>query len=161
MLRVRARRVDREATADGIYGIIVSAAVMAASHARSAVAVALSVLVTLIVYWAAERYAGLLAERIHEGHRLDRRQVRRHLTRGWEIVTASWLPLLVLVLLRSVGTSLSAAIGWALGCSTALLCVAGWEMGRQSALSTGERLLSAATAGMFGVLMILLKALLH
>jgi hypothetical protein len=159
-LRLRTRRVDREATAAGIYGVIVGAAVMASSHARSAVAVAVTVLVTLTVYWAAERYAGIVAERIHEGRRLNRHEVRRHLTRGWEIVTASMLPLLVLVLLRRAGMGLNPAIVWALVCCTGLLSLAGWEIGR-GRLSTRERLLSAATAGTFGVLMIVLKAMLH
>jgi hypothetical protein len=158
---VRTRRVDREATAAGIYGVIVSAAVMAASHARSAAAVALSVLLTLTVYWAAERYAGLVAERIHEGHRPSGRRAWSYLTSGWEIVTASTLPLVVLVILRAAGMGLSAAIGWALVCSTGLLCVAGWEMGRHGQLTTLERMASATVAGTFGALMIILKTLLH
>ena len=86
-------RDDEESTADGIYGVIVSAAVMAASHAETAVALAAAVLITLAIYWGAERYARLVAERIHNGHRPNRAQVRRQLTSGWEIVTASALPL--------------------------------------------------------------------
>lgn len=49
----------------------------------------------------------------------------------------------------------------ALICSTALLCVAGWAVGRDGRLSTGERVVSAAVAGMFGVFFIALKTLLH
>jgi len=141
--------------------VIVGAAVLATAHAESAVGTVLAVLVTLIIYWAAERYARLVAERIHRGHRPDRRQVRRQLTAGWEIVTASALPLIVLVVLRLFGADLNVAVGWALAGSTLLLCVAGWEIGRHGQLTGLERLVSAVTAGMFGVLMILLKTLLH
>ena len=63
------RHRDPEATASGIYGIIVSAAVLSASNADKAYKVMIAVLVTLTIYWGAERYARIVAERIHEGHR--------------------------------------------------------------------------------------------
>ncbi len=49
----------------------------------------------------------------------------------------------------------------ALVASTVLLALAGWEIGRDGRLSTRERLVSAAVASLFGVAMVLLKALLH
>ncbi len=161
VVRAGSRRPDEESTAAGIYGIIVSAAVMAASHAEGAGTLAVAVLVTLVIYWVAERYARLVAERIHDGRRPTWSQVRRQLTTGWEIVTASALPLVVLVLVDLLGASLYAAVLAALACSTLLLCLAGWAIGRAGQLSTGERVASAAAAGGFGVAMILLKALLH
>ncbi|MER7006041.1 hypothetical protein ABT297_23780 [Dactylosporangium sp. NPDC000555] len=150
-----------ESTAAGIYGVIVSAAVMASSHAGSATALVVAVAVTLIVYWSAERYARLVAERIHEGHRPAWRQVGQQLTTGWEIVTASALPVAVLVVLRLMGIDLYLAVIWALVCSTLLLCLAGWDVGRRGQLTGPERLASAAATGMFGVMMILLKVVLH
>lgn len=155
------RRPSEESTAAGIYGVIVSAAVMAASHADSATAVAVAVLVTLVVYWAAERYSRLVAERIHDGRRPTWRQVRLQLTTGWEIVTASALPLVVLAVMALLGADLYVAVLAALGCSTLLLCLAGWQVGRQGQLSTIERIVSATVAGIFGIAMIVLKALLH
>lgn len=150
-----------EATAAGIYGVIVSAAVMAATHAPTATAVVAAVLVTLCVYWAAERYALIVAERIHEGHRPSWRIVWRRMTGGWELVTASVLPLLVLVLARVLGAELRTAVLCGLTCSTVVLCGAGWHVGRGGRLTTAERLISSAIAGFFGVGLILLKALLH
>jgi hypothetical protein len=128
---------DAESTAAGIYGVIVSAAVMAASHATRVVVVAVAVLVTLVVYWSAERYARLVAERIHDGRRPSWHQVRQELTGLYGAVLA------------------------ALTCSTVLLCLAGWEIGRDGRLTTRERLVSAGVAGLFGLSMVLLKALLH
>ena len=154
-------RPDEEATAAGIYGVIVCSAVMAASHADSAAAVCISVVVTLVVYWAAERYARLVAERIHRGHRPSWAQVRHQLASGWEIVTASTLPLVVLAALGFLGAPVRNAVLWALGVSTVLLCLAGWEIGREGRLAPLERLATAAVAGAFGAAMILLKALLH
>lgn len=157
----RMTRHSEEATASGIYGVIVSAAVMAAAHQNTVVAVEVSVLVTLVVYWAAERYARVVAERIHQGHRPTWTQVRQQLTVGWEIVTASALPLTVLAVLGLLGRDVDVAVLWALICSTVLLCIAGWEMGRNGQLTRRERVASAATAGAFGALMVVFKAVLH
>lgn len=158
---VRVARHTEEATASGIYGVIVSAAVMAAAHQDTVAAVEVAVLVTLVIYWAAERYSRVVAERIHQGHRPNWQQVRSQLTTGWEMVSASVLPLAVLAAGGLLGAEVFAAVLWALTCSTVLLCVAGWEMGRNGQLTTRERLASAATAGMFGVVLIGLKAILH
>jgi hypothetical protein len=157
----RVARPTEEGTAAGIYSVIVSGAVMAASHARSAVAVTVAVLVTLIVYWSAERYSRLMAARIHDGHRPHWPQVRFHLTRGWEIVTASFLPLAVLLLLSLVGVGLDAATLAALSCITVLLFLTGWEMGWHGRLSTMTRIGSASVAALFGIALTVLKAMLH
>jgi hypothetical protein len=159
--RLGLTRDAEESTAAGIYGLIVSAAVMAASHAASAAAMIVAVLVTLAIYWAAERYARLVAERIHAGHRPTWRQIRVQLTAGWEMVATSALPLAVLAVLRLAGVDLGHAVLWAMVCSTLLLCVAGWEIGRHGQLTVAERLVSTAVAGVFGVALILLKAALH
>ena len=150
-----------ESTAAAIYGVIVGAAVMAASHADSALKVTVAVLVTLVIYWVAERYSRLVAERIHAGRRPSWGQARRQLTAGWELVTASALPLAVLAALSLAGARLYAAVLAALVTSTVLLCAAGWQMGRNGQLTGPERVVSAAVAGAFGVVMILLKAVLH
>ena len=150
-----------EATAAGIYGVIVSAAVMAATHAPSAAATVVAVLVTLSIYWAAERYARIVAKRIHEGHRPSRQAIMEQLTGGWEFITTSFLPLAVLVMARLLGAGLRTAVVWALVCSTVLLCVAGWHIGRDGRLTTGERFLSSSIAGIFGIGLIVLKAFLH
>ena len=112
---------SEESTAAGIYGVIVSSAVMAASHAATAAAATVAVLVTLVIYWGAERYARIVAERIHSGRRPDRRELRHQLTTGWEMVTASFLPLAVLDVARLLGAQLSTALLAGLSCSTLLL----------------------------------------
>jgi predicted membrane protein len=150
-----------ENMAAGIYGVIIGAAVMATSHGESSTAVALAVLVTLIVYWAAERYARLVAERVHDGRGLTLHEVRVQLTSGWTIVTASALPLAVLVAGDLLGFEAQVAVFLALAASTLLLFGVGWEIGREASLSTGERILMAMGAGAFGVVMVVLKALLH
>jgi hypothetical protein len=150
-----------ESTAAAIYGVIISAAVMASAHAETAVAVVVAVLVTLVIYWGAERYARLVAERIHQGHRPSWAQVRHQMTEGWAMVSASYLPLAVLSVLTLLGVGLYRAVVSALVCSTVLLCLAGWAMGRHGQLTLRERVASTAVAGAFGVVMIVLKSTLH
>ena len=157
----RAWTPTEESTAAGIYGVIVGAAVMAAAHQKSAAGLATAVLFTLVVYWAAERYARLVAERIHQNHRPSWRDVRRQLTLGWEMVTASALPLAVLLVTSLLGARLYVAVLSGLGTSTVILVGSGWEMGRNGKLTGRERLVAATVAGMFGLAMIFLKALLH
>lgn len=152
---------DREATASGIYGVIVSAAVMSASNAEKAYQVMIAVLGTLIIYWSAERYARIVAERIHEGHRPNWTSVRYQLTHGWEMVTASTLPLITLAVMTLFGAKVGTAVIAALICSTVLLCLAGWSIGRRGRLSTRERVISTMVAGTFGALFVVLKTLLH
>jgi hypothetical protein len=158
---LRMTRATEENTAAGIYGVIVASSVMAAAHAETAIAVDLAVLVTLVIYWGAERYARVVAQRIHDGHRPDRSQLRRQLTTGWTMVSATTVPLVVLLIVRLLGAGLNVAILSALACSTVLLSIAGWEIGRDGRLSRGERFASAAIAAAFGVALILLKMLLH
>ncbi|MEV0902592.1 hypothetical protein [Actinoplanes sp. NPDC049802] len=158
---VRLRHENEEATASGIYGLIVGAAVLVTSHATTAIRMEIAVLTTLIIYWLAERYARIVAERIHQGHRPTWRTVRRQLTTGWEMVTASGLPLLVLILVRLAGVSLENSVLAALVCTTVLLGFSGWLIGSNGRLQPAERMLSILVAGGFGAALIVLKTFLH
>jgi hypothetical protein len=158
---VRARLAEEAATADAIYGIIVSSAVMASVHGQGVLQLALATLFTLLIYWTAERFAHVMAQRIVHAPRLGWQELRRELGEGWELVTASFIPLAVLVGSRMLGATVSGAVNAALLCSTALLAAAGWRVGQEADLSLPSRLLSAAIGGAFGGAMIALKTLLH
>ncbi|MFF5295886.1 hypothetical protein [Paractinoplanes globisporus] len=158
-LWIRLRHETAEGTAAGIYGVIVSSAVLVTAHAETAYKLDIIVVVTLAIYWAAERYARVVAERIHEGHRPAWHVVREQLTTGWEIISLSVLPLLVLLIARGVGAEMAGAVLSALITSTVLLCLAGWRMGAK--LHPAERILSTVVAGTFGAVMIILKIALH
>jgi hypothetical protein len=144
----------------GIYGIIVASAVLAAggSHLRTA-PLAVTVLVTLLVYWAAEGYAELLGEQAHAGRLPTWSQVRASLVTIWPMVTASYVPLASLLVARLLGADTRTAATVALEVAIVSLLVHGWVAGRASQLR-GLRLLAVTlVAGAFGVMMILLKLL--
>ena len=134
---------------------------LSASHASSTLQLELSVLITLTIYWSAERYSRLIAERIHEGHKPTWAHVREQLTSGWELVTASFLPLVVLAAMNFTGADLDRSVLGALVCSTVLLGLAGWEIGADGDLRTMERIGFSLAAASFGIVFIALKALLH
>jgi hypothetical protein len=148
-------------TANGIYGVIVGTGVMAADSGSTVGRLAVAVLVTLIVYWAAERYAHVAARRIVLRRKLTRGELRREFSDGWEIVTASYLPVLVLVTSSLLGADLFGSVRNALIFSTVLLSFSGWRVGREADLPLVQHLVSMAVAGAFGVVMIVLQTFLH
>lgn len=157
-----ARELREESrTANGIYGVIVGTGVMATDNGTTVGRLAVAVLVTLVVYWAAERYAHVVARRIVLRRRLTRAELRRELSDGWELVTASYLPLLVLVASSLLGADLLGSVRNALVFSAVLLGLSGWRVGREAEFSLPQGLLSAAIAGAFGVVMIALQTFLH
>jgi hypothetical protein len=144
----------------GIYGTIVASAVLAAGGAYlRTVQLAVAVVVTLLVYWAAEGYAELLGEHAHAGRLPTRRHVQASLAAIWPMVSASYLPLLALLVTRILGADTRTAATVALVVAIALLLVQGWLGGKASQLRGLRLLVVTLIAGAFGVAMILLKLL--
>ena len=144
--------------AAGIYGTIVTAAVLAAGgNALSTTSMAVTVVVTLVVYWLAEQYAELIGEHTHAGRIPSASQVRLSLRETWPMVTASYLPLVALLVARALGASSVNAALIALVVAVVLLILHGHAAGRAAAL-TGTRLfLVTGTAGLLGLAMVVLK----
>jgi hypothetical protein len=144
----------------GIYGTIVASAVLAAGGAHLAtLPLAVAVLVTLLVYWAAEGYAELLGE-AHAGHLPTWAHVRASLATIWPMVSASYIPLLSLLVARVLGADTKTAATVALVVAIVLLLVQGWAGGKASQLRGLRLLVVTLIAGAFGVVMILLKLLI-
>jgi hypothetical protein len=146
--------------AAGIYGAIITAAIIAAvgSQLRTA-ALAVSVLVTLVVYWVAEEYAELLGEQATGGHLPTWAYVRAALAHTWPMVSASYLPLLALVLARLAGASASAAANYGLAAAVLLLTFHGWSAGRASHLRGWQLAGVTSIAAALGLVMVVLKDL--
>jgi hypothetical protein len=144
--------------ASGIYGTIITAAVLAAvgDHVP-AVPLAVSILVTLLVYWLAEEYAELLGEQLEGGHLPTWADVRTALATTWPMVSASYLPLLALVLAHLLGASSPAAANVGLVAAIVLLMIYAWSAGRAARLKGRHLLVITSVAGALGLLMIILK----
>jgi hypothetical protein len=146
--------------AAGIYGAIVTAAILAAVGSRlPTAALVVSVVVTLLVYWVAEEYAELLGEQVEGGVLPTWAYIRGALAATWPMVSASYAPLLALVLARLAGASAAAAANVGLAVATVLLATHGWSAGRSSQLRGRQLLLATSVAAALGLVMIVLKDL--
>ncbi len=150
--------------AAGIYGAIITAAILAAAGGKlPTAALAVSVLVTLLVYWIAEEYAEVLGEQATGGQLPTRASIRAALTSTWPMVSASYLPLLALLAARLAGASPAVAANVGLVVAVILLSFHGWSAGRASQLRGGRLVGAVVIAAALGLVMVVLKdlVLLH
>ena len=146
--------------AAGIYGAIITAAILdtAGGHLSTA-ALVVSVVVTLLVYWLAEEYAEVLGEQVQGGRLPSRASIWGALAATWPMVTASYAPLLALVLARLAGASDLVAANVGLAAAVILLTVHGWLAGRAARLRGRQLFFATSVAAALGIVMILLKDL--
>ncbi|MBO0818258.1 MAG: hypothetical protein J2P30_24250 [Actinobacteria bacterium] len=146
--------------ASGIYGAIITAAIVDTAGGRlSTAALVVSVVITLLVYWLAEEYAELLGEQAAGGRLPTRAYVREALAATWPMVSASFLPLLALVLARLAGASASVAANIGLVAAIVLLIAHGWLAARAAKLRGWRLLFAVSIAAALGLVMIALKDL--
>lgn len=148
--------------ASGIYGTILTAAVIAAGgNVLSTAALEVTVLVTLVVYWVAEQYAELLGEHTYQGRLPGGAQIRASFSSSFTMVSASFVPLLTLLVARGLGADALGAAELALVVCLILLVYHGYSAGRAAGLKGFTLFCATATAALLGVAMIILKALLQ
>ena len=146
--------------AAGIYGAIITAAILDTAGDRlSTGALVAAVVITLLVYWLAEEYAELLGEQATGGKLPSRAYVREALAATWPMVSASFLPLLAVVLARLAGASAYAAANIGLAAAILLLTVHGWLAARAAKLHGWRLLFTVSVAVALGLVMVLLKDL--
>ena len=161
-LPVGDREVKHRRVLSWIYGLVVCSAVLAASATlASGWQVTTYVFVSLLVYWAAESYAHLLATRTVLARGLHRREILDTLAQGWQLVSASYLPLAVVVVATVLGAEVVSVVLAGLIASTILLFLRAGTPATSPGLRGASLLLSALTAGLFGLIMIGLKYGLH
>jgi hypothetical protein len=143
-----------------IYGAIVTAAILdtVGGHVSTA-ALVVSVVVTLLVYWLAEEYAEVLGEQVEGGRLPSRASIREALAATWPMISASFAPLVALVLARLAGASELAAANVGLVVAVVLLTLHGWLAGRAAQLRGWPLLFATSFAAALGLVMILLKDL--
>jgi hypothetical protein len=146
--------------AAGIYGAIITAAILdtAGGHVSTTVLV-ISVVVTLLVYWIAEEYAEVLGEHTAGGRLPSWASIRGSLVSTWPMVSASYAPLLAVVLATVAGASALTAANVGLVVAIVLLTVHGWLAGRAAQLRGRKLVLVSSVAAGLGLVMILLKDL--
>lgn len=153
-----------ERVADAVYGTILVIAVVAAlskDHAAGAGAILGGALATSLVFWIVHVYAEVLSRRTAGDTTPSWPLIRTAAYQEWPLVEAALAPMLPLLLGalglfgRSAAITLSIVVG--------LADLAGWGYvaGRAMRQSTFRSLLTAAGALALGLLMVLLKNLVH
>jgi hypothetical protein len=149
--------------ASAIYGAIVTAGLLAAEGAghRGVTDLVISVAGTLLVFWLAHAYTDMMGGLIAKGRSDGRPSLARALREEWPIVESGLLPLLALVIARGVGAAVSTAQTVAL--IVVVIEIGGWAFlaGRRMELTHWRLITFMVVSGGLGVVIIVLKSLLH
>ncbi|HET6503097.1 MAG TPA: hypothetical protein VFG87_20280 [Amycolatopsis sp.] len=146
--------------ASGIYGSIVTAAVLTSAGGQlPTLPLAIAIVVTLLVYWTAEEYAELLGGHVDDGRFPGMARILAELRATWPMVTASYGPLAALLLVRLAGASPVTAANAGLAVAVLLLVYHAWSAARAAQLRGPTLIGATCAAGLLGVVMILLKNL--
>jgi hypothetical protein len=151
--------------ARAIYGtILVMAVITALSHDDSVTSAQLiaGVLATTFVFWIAHVYAEVLGRRVEgEPGRPTLADIAVAARGEWPLVEASLLPVLCL-LVGVVGiVETKTAVGIAIGAGVVELFGYGIAAGRRLQLSRGGTVVVGVVNGCLGLLIVLLKVLVH
>ncbi len=150
--------------ANSIYGTVLSMAMVTAYSADDALdpeLIAVGVVVTVVVFWLAHAQAELLALRYKVGHALAGAEIREQLRHGWPMVEASY-PLAVALVLGGVGLlGEETSIYLALGLGVAELAGWGVAIGRREQLSAFRLIGVTALNVALGLLVVVLKLVIH
>jgi hypothetical protein len=153
------------ATEESVYGVILVSGmiVVAGGHGESSWVVFWTVLVTVIVFWAAHVYAGTVAR-----HGLDHERMiglgeafRISFRRSLGLLASALIPSFILLLGATRAIPDAYAIWTALWAGVVVLAVLGWIAFSRRGAPWPVRLAGALGTASFGVAMILLKAFIH
>ena len=158
-----ARRLAAGDPAELLYGAIVVAAMLAtvSAHGEGARYVALATTVILCVYWMAHVYTHALSVQFHGDQRHILKRLGTSAAHEASILKGGIPPLLVFILAVMLGAGASTAAFVALYFSVVLLIFTGYLGARAAGLTGRAVVVEAAGAGLFGVLIIVAKSLLH
>jgi hypothetical protein len=146
-----------------VYGLITVGALLAAegtsreSYGDTVAAVA----VALAVYWLAHGYAEFTARRLRDGERLTVAGFARTMVQELAILAGATLPLLAVLIAWAAGAGLGTAIEAAVWTAAGSIVVIEVISGLRAELGGRELLIQAAIGASLGLLVIVLRLLLH
>ncbi|MDO8210783.1 hypothetical protein [Conexibacter sp. CPCC 206217] len=156
------KAVDRDFTA-AIYGTIVVAGVVGSLGQAdvSIGAVIASVLATSGVFWLAHVWAQTMSERLRDPQDFTWARFATIARHEWSMVQSATLPVLALLLAAFDVYSEETAIDVALAITIVQLFGWGLLVGRRTFERWPSALLSGVVNGAFGVVIVVLKTLIH
>lgn len=155
---VRERQID-----EFLYGALVSGSILAVSsaHAEDSRSVLFATLLVNVTYWLAHVYVDAIGGRFHDHEHSTGRRLAHALRNNTAVLIGSLPALIVFAAGRLFGMDLTDAAWLALWFTVAMLGAAGalaaWRAGARRWPLIGE----TAVAVAFGMVVILLKIVLH
>ena len=145
-----------------ITGTVVCAAAIAAvtGHVDTTAQLSLAILGTVAIYWIAHLHATTIGSSLTHGHH-PLAAFKHAFWHTLPIAGASVVPLGVLLATTLFGASLRTAAFTALFATIGLLGVYSYLAGIRAGLDTAGRVASAVAGAALGLLVVLLKMLLH
>ncbi len=142
-----------------IYGTVVTAGTMigSAESSHNELEIAVTVSVTLLIYWISHAYAAVLGGL--GGSHPSWRAARRELAAESPMLIGCILPLVVLVVASSVGAGFNLSTSIAAWFTVALLFVWGYLAARRIHDEVGAQLATAAVFGLLGLGIVFLRNL--
>ncbi len=146
-----------------VYGAIAVAALLAAeSPVRETYAKTVAaVVITLILYWAAHSYADLVGERLESGRRLNLGVISRAMAHNVSMLSGAAIPLIPIIVWWVTGGALSGAVLAAEWTAAGMIVVIEFVAGIRGRLSGRELAWQVALGAMLGVMVMLLRVILH
>ena len=148
---------------DLLYGAIVAGSVLAVSsaHAENSARVGVATAVVTAIYWLAHVYVEAIGGGFRDHENPMPRRVVESMRDSIELLAGAIPPIVVFLLAKVLGADVQTAALVALWFTVALLVVAGFGAAYLAGVRGWPLLLESLIAGSFGVLVILLKFLLH
>jgi membrane protein YqaA with SNARE-associated domain len=146
-----------------VFGVITIGALLAAESAQRETYLDTigAVAVALLVYWLAHAYAEFTAHRLEHKQALTLSGFARTLARELMTIAGAALPLLALVLCWAAGARLTSAVNIALWTSAATILLVEVAAAVRAGLVGRALIAQTALGALLGVLVIVLKLLLH
>src|SRR4029453_18968635 len=152
-------------TEESVYGVILGSGmiVVAGGHGASSWQVFWTVLITVIVFWAAHVYAGTVARHgLDEDRMIGLREAFRiSFRRSLGLLASALIPSFILLLGATRVIPDAYAIWTALWVGVVVLAVLGWIAFSRRGSPWPIRLAGALGTASFGIAMIVLKAFIH
>ncbi|WP_438856409.1 hypothetical protein [Agromyces sp. M3QZ16-3] len=152
-------------TEESVYGVILVSGmiVVAGGHGESSWRVFWTVVITVLVFWAAHVYAGTVAHHGFDDHRMVSlgEAFRGALRRSFGMLVAALIPSSILLLGAARVVPDLLAIWTALWVGVIVLAVLGFIAFRRRGASPVMQVVGALGTAAFGIAMILLKAIVH
>lgn len=160
--RVRGVLLNHNAP-DLLYGAIVAGSVLAVSsaHAEDSAHVAAATALVTAIYWLAHVYVEAIGGRFRDNDLPMHRRIGQAMHHSLELLVGALPPILVFLGARFLGADVQTAAQIALWITVAMLLVAGAGAAYLAGVRGWALVVESLIAGSFGLLVILLKYLLH